>query len=204
MGNGWGERIVWLLDRCWPFPLGIVATTLALLMTTGIWLAIRGPQPRPVGRPLGQTGSTKIPAQVPSSLPPPTQNAAPAAAREASPGAIPIGPETSGRVATPERMGTLAPSSTSREISPPTKVAVTATLAKPPVKQPKVQRGPVAPKLSATQQAEISDRLTIGRFLMDRKEYSAAIKEFQTALAIDPASREAQAAIQKARAAGKY
>jgi hypothetical protein len=39
---------------------------------------------------------------------------------------------------------------------------------------------------------------------MDRKEYSAAIKEFQTALAIDPASREAQAAIQQARAAGKY
>jgi Tfp pilus assembly protein PilF len=67
-----------------------------------------------------------------------------------------------------------------------------------------VQRGPVAPKLSATQQAEITDRLTIGRFLMDRKEYSAAIKEFQTALAIDPTSREAQAAIQKARAAGKY
>jgi tetratricopeptide (TPR) repeat protein len=66
-----------------------------------------------------------------------------------------------------------------------------------------VQPRRAAPPLSAKQQAEFTDRLTIGRFLMDRKEYSAAIKEFQAALAIDPASREAQAAIQLAREAGK-
>jgi hypothetical protein len=38
---------------------------------------------------------------------------------------------------------------------------------------------------------------------MDRKDYSAAIKEFQAALAIDPADREAKAAIQEARAAAE-
>jgi hypothetical protein len=37
---------------------------------------------------------------------------------------------------------------------------------------------------------------------MDRKDYSAAVREFQAALAIDPADREAQAAIREARAAG--
>jgi Tfp pilus assembly protein PilF len=68
--------------------------------------------------------------------------------------------------------------------------------------KPKAQPRPVAPQLSAAQRAAIADRLTIGRFLMDRKDYSAAIKEFQAALAIDPTSREAQAAIQQARVAG--
>ncbi len=203
MAGGWGERIVGLLDWCWPFPLGILATTLALGISTGIWLAIRNPQQTAVGRPLGPTGSTEIPARVPSTLPPPNQYAAPTAGREASPGAIPIRPEPSGRVAIPERMGAPAESSTTRQNSPATKVPATVTLAESQDAKPKMQRRPVAPRLSATQRAEIADRLTIGRFLMDRKEYPAAIKEFEAALAIDPSSREAQAAIQKAREASK-
>lgn len=38
---------------------------------------------------------------------------------------------------------------------------------------------------------------------MDRQDYPAALTEFQAALAIDPTNHEAQAAIQRARKAGK-
>ena len=180
MAGGLGERITWLLDRCWPFPLGILASTLALAMAAGIWLAVRSPQPPRAGRTSRQPGATETPAQVRTTLPSPAQIAAPAAPKPAA-----------------------APMPTSRP-TPVVKASSTATaaLAKPQVAKPKVQPRPVVPPLSAQQQAELTDRLTIGRFLMDRKEYSAAIKEFQAALAIDPASREAQAAIQQAREAG--
>lgn len=198
MAGGWGERMIRLLDWCWPFPLGIVTCTLTLVVTTGIWLAIRSPQPTVVRRPPGQSVPTEIPGQVvPSPLPPPAQYSTPKAVGEASPGINPIGR----RVSIPIRTETPGSSSTPRGIPPPDRVPATAARAKPAVKQAEAQKAPVAPRLSAAQQAKITDRLTIGRFLMDRKEYAAAIKEFQAALAIDPESREAQAAIQKARAA---
>lgn len=180
MAGGWGERIVWLLDRCWPFPLGIAACTLVLAVSTGIWWAIRDPLPATVSRPLGQTGSV---------------------AGEASPGAIPVATEPGGRPATAEQIEALAPPSASQESSPPTKVATPTATPKPPVEKAKAQPRPVSRQLSAAQRAAIADRLTIGRFLVDRKDYSAAIKEFQAALAIDPTNREAQTAIQRARAA---
>lgn len=150
------ERIIWLLDWCWPFPLGIFVSALALVVGAGIWVALRTPQPHLPGRPVGQTSSVEIPGLGPSTLPPPAQGATPAAART-----------------------------------------------RPPAAKPNAQPRPAAPQLSEKQQAEFTDRLTIGRFLVIRKEYSAAIKEFQAALAINPSSREAQAAIQEARKAGE-
>lgn len=60
-----------------------------------------------------------------------------------------------------------------------------------------------ASRLSPAQEAELRDKLTLGRFLMDRKDYRAAIVEFQAALAVDPSNRETQAAIQQARDANK-
>ncbi|MBI4164659.1 MAG: hypothetical protein HY508_02875 [Acidobacteria bacterium] len=181
MAGGWGGRIVWLLDRCWPFPLGIAAATLAFAMAAGIWLAIRPPRPLPAGRPLGRPVSTEIPAALPTASPSPTPVVDPAVPK-------PI----AARIAT------------SRPTAPPeSSPATTTALAKPAITKPKAQPRPVAAPLSAKQQAEFTDRLTIGRFLMDRKEYSAAIKEFQAALAINPTSREALAAIRQAREAGK-
>lgn len=173
------ERIIWLLDWCWPFPLGIFASTLALVMAAGIWVALRAPQPHLPGRPVGQTSSAEIPGQSPSSLPSPAQDATPA-------------------VPNPAASRTTSPIPTRAE-----EVTSTAALTRPPVTKPKAQPRPAAPLLSEKQRAEFMDRLTIGRFLVDRKEYSAAIKEFQAALAINPSSREAQAAIQETRRIGK-
>ena len=177
MAGGWGERIVWLLDRCWPFPLGIVACTLVLVTSTGIWLVIRDPRPTRVDRPSGQPGSTEIPAQAPSTSPPGTPDAAstlPNPTADRAPASRPTPSEMASPTAAPEKSQGA---------------------------KPKAQPRPVARQLSAAQRAAIADRLTIGRFLMDRKDYSAAIKEFQAALAIDPTNREAQAAIRRARAA---
>jgi Tfp pilus assembly protein PilF len=56
-----------------------------------------------------------------------------------------------------------------------------------------------AGRLSPAQEAELKDKLTLGRFLMDRQDYPAAIAEFRAALAIDSSNREAQAAMQQAR-----
>lgn len=179
MADSFGKRIISLIDWCWPFPLGIVATALALGMSTGIWLAVRSPQPPSPGQRLGRGVSTETPAQAPGNVPPPGQVTAPA-------GSNPITDRTPSAIPAPA--GAPLPS---------------APIAKPQVAKPKTQPPPVARKLSATQQAEITDRLTIGRFLMERKEYSAAIKEFQAALAIDPSSREAQEAIQTALKASK-
>jgi len=69
--------------------------------------------------------------------------------------------------------------------------------------QPKARPQPTAPQLSSARQAELADRLTLGRFLMDRKDYHAAITEFQAALALDPSNREAKAAIEQAIEASK-
>ncbi len=59
------------------------------------------------------------------------------------------------------------------------------------------------PRLSAVQQAELNDKLVIGRFLMERKDYRAAITVLEEALEIDPSSLEASAALQTARSAAK-
>ena len=181
MAGGLGDRIIRFLDWCWPFPLGIFAATLAFVVGTGIWLAIRSPKPRLTDRSFVQTGATHIPASERSTLPSSPQDAAPAAQ---NPTADPL---LSTRPTPAEK----------------TSAAFTAARATPQAAKPPARPRRVAPPLSAKQQAELTDRLTIGRFLMDRKEYSAALKEFQAALAIDPASPDAQAAIQQAREAAK-
>ncbi len=60
-----------------------------------------------------------------------------------------------------------------------------------------------APQLSAAQQAEFKDKLLIGRFLMERKDYHAAAGIFEEALKIDPSSLEAKAALRLARSAAE-
>ena len=172
------ERVIWLLDLTWPFPLGIVASALALLLAAGIWLGTRTPRPPSPGQPRVPASTTHVPAQVPSTPDLPAPSTA-----TAGPG--PTADQTPASGLTP-----------AKEVSP----AAAAT--EPPAAKPEAQGRPVAPQLSAKQKADFADRMTIGQFLVDRKEYPAAIKEFQAALAMDPSSREARTAIQKAREAG--
>jgi len=40
------ESTFTILDACWPFPLGIIAATLAFLISAGTWLAFRQPDSR--------------------------------------------------------------------------------------------------------------------------------------------------------------
>lgn len=177
--SGLAERIISFLDWCWPFPVGIVATGLAFLLAAGTWLAIRTPQRPLPERSLGGASSNGIPAQSTSEVPSLTQDSAVAVPSPTTDRKPPIKPTTA------------------EEPSP------APALTKPPVDRPKAELRPVAPRLSAAQKAEIADRLTIGQFLMDRKDYPGAIREFQAALEIDPSSREAKAAIQQAREANK-
>ena len=54
-------------------------------------------------------------------------------------------------------------------------------------------------RLSPAQEAKLRDTLVRGRWYMQRGQYGPALEEFQAALAMDPANREAQAAIRQAR-----
>lgn len=60
---------------------------------------------------------------------------------------------------------------------------------------------PSGSRLSPAQDAKLRDTLIRGRWYMQHQQYRPAQEEFQAVLEMDPANREAQAAIQQAREA---
>jgi len=217
MAGGRGGRVFSLLDWCWPFPLGFLAGTIAFSVAAGAWLMFRDHQPPPRRRPLIQSDAPEIAANVPPAATAPAQSTAPTlpnsttaqsgqTAGSRTEQAIPLvtaaSQESTAPISPSKLERSIERTSAPREGSPPRKVAVAVPARLQPM-QPKAQLRPAAPQLSSAQQAELADRLTLGRFLLDRKDYHAAINEFQAALAIDPSNREAKAAVEQAREASK-
>ncbi len=217
MTGGKPGRIFSLLDWCWPFPLGFLAGTIAFSVAAGTWLMFRDHQPPLRRRPLIQSGAPEVAANGPPASSAPAQSAAPAlpdsttAQSGQTPGSRTEQAIPSATAARQESAAPISPSklerpiertSVPREEPSPRKVPLTVPARPQPV-QPKAQPQPAAPQLSSEQQAELADRLTLGRFLMDRKDYHAAITEFQAALAINPSNREAKAAVEQAKEASK-
>jgi len=92
-----------------------------------------------------------------------------------------------------------AQSLTAGGTSPARKTATATASVEPPAARPKARPS----QLTAAQAAEITDHLKIGRFFVVRKDFEAAIKEFQAVLAIDPSNREAKSAIESAQEADR-
>ncbi len=177
MAGDFKGRVIALLDWCWPFPLGATVGGLVLVITLGFWLVVRSPQPRR-GVPPPPPVSTETSVPMPTSRPP----------LPASPGV-----ESISQTASEETMA--HPASTGApELQPKVKRSIPPTQA---------QDRPSALKLSAKQRADYSDRMTIGRFQMERKDYLQAIASFEAALAIDPSNHEAKASLEAARRASQ-
>lgn len=67
----------------------------------------------------------------------------------------------------------------------------------------KVRERPTPNQSSSTREAEVKQKITIGWFFVERKDYRAAIERFTEALEIDPSNLEAQAALRVARYASQ-
>jgi hypothetical protein len=174
------ERVVTVLDWLWPLPLGALFGAILFLVSAGTWLAFRGPAP---------TSTASIPRSPQSNLSVPQP-------REFPP--RPSLPTTSGKTG-PVTNAEPAPAPGVK--APPQTASVQPELRRTPVSKP--TDSTPASKVSPAQRAALQDKLTLGGFFMDRQDYPAALTEFQAALAIDPTNHEAQAAIQRARKAGK-
>jgi hypothetical protein len=174
MARNSGQRIISVLDWLWPFPLGLFVVTLVVIVPLGLWLATRAPRSPKSAVPPDVHTATEATAPAPSLNTPPIQTTIPQ-------------PTITPQPAQPK---------SSEPIPSPAEARTQAASPVPPAR-------PAPSKLSAKQQADINDRLTIGRFLMERKDYVNAIENFQAALAIDPANRKAQEALQEARRANQ-
>lgn len=206
-----------VLDWLWPFPLGIIFGGLLFLIAVGSWLALRGPAPpdqpvvaskrggepnapalAPPAQPVEPSETTE-PATPPPSADKPPVRSSPARTAVAST-TSPV--ERTARAPAPKPRTARAPSQPVRDVvsaarPAPAKPQVEAT----PVSKP--TPAPAASALSPAQEAELNDKLTLGRFFMDREDYRAALTQFQAALEIDSSNRAAQAALQQARDALK-
>jgi tetratricopeptide (TPR) repeat protein len=210
------ECMLAFLDWCWPLPLGAFAVALVFFASAGIWLAFRQMEPAlqsppPVyPHPAVSSPAPQEELTTPSQSSPVTTNPFPA--RNGRPyGSLPMDisppgalsrPETANRIPAHE-LRRATEKSHAQEPVTTTKAAASHAQGGPQIVRAKPSPLPAVRQLSPAQQAGLRDKLTLGRFLMDRKDYSAAIAQFQAALAIDPSNREAQAAIQQAREADK-
>ena len=210
-------RVVAVLDWLWPLPLGALFGALLFLVTAGTWLAFRGPAPTAtVSSPRSPQSEPSVPEprEFPpqSSLPTASDQTGPVTNSDTSPvGSVPSSPTTTGRPSRVDLGGSTPPSQSSVRASEATPAPAVKALPQTALVQSEVKRAPVSKptpstpvgKLSPAQQAALQDKLTLGGFFIDRQDYPAAIREFQAALAIDPANHEAQAAIQRAHKADK-
>jgi cytoskeletal protein RodZ len=212
-----GEVVVAVLDRVWPFPLGILFAALVLSISAGAWLMFRRPGPAPqtpkhrIARPdLDRLAQSDLQTQ-PSASRVSEIQAAPSASRNSPVQSSFPKPATSKISSHPTGGGkTSASEPQMRASSVPYASAATPSPHTAPAKPKPKEISPAKPTTQATasplspaQRAALQDRLTLGGFFLERQDFPAAIKEFQAALEIDPSSREAQAAIQQAREAGK-
>lgn len=205
--SGWA-----LLDWCWPLPLGLFIGVLVFAASAGTWLVFREPSTPRRPPPRADTPvSVQSPARGEAPQPPP-EYAPPA---PAEPSVLTQGPpvgSTSGETASArapsqsEQTGSISspglPVRSGRNSSAP-KGEGQAPRAPRQSERPSVASPlPAAgSRLSPAQEAKLRDTLVRGRWYMKRGQYGAALEEFQAALAMDPANREAQAAIQQARGA---
>jgi hypothetical protein len=208
-------RVVAVLDWLWPLPLGALFGALLFLVTAGTWLAFRGPAPTASIPRSPQSGpSVAAPQEFPpqSSLPTTSEQAEPVTNSDTSPvGSVPPSPTITGRPSRVDLGGSTPPSQSSLRASEAAPAPAGKALPQTALVQSEVKRAPVSKptpstpvsKLSPAQQAALQDKLTLGGFFMDRQDFPAAVREFQAALAINPANHEAQAAMQQARKAGK-
>lgn len=212
------ERAVAFLDWCWPLPLGASAAALAFSLSAVIWIAFRQAsspsQPSPQSDIHSAASSPPRQMELPAPLLPaaPQQPDSSVAKKDYASGSVsgdtsPVGAlsrwEPVSRIPVPGPQNRDAGKSTAREVAPTTRTAAAYPQAQTQIvkTEPKVS-SPVS-RLSPAQEVELKDKLTLGRFFMDRKDYPAAMAQFQAALAIDPSNREAQAAIQQAHEASK-
>lgn len=86
------------------------------------------------------------------------------------------------------------------ESAPPAPAEPSAPAQRPPVGSTSGET-PSGSRLSPAQDAKLRDTLIRGRWYMQHQQYRPALEEFQAVLEMDPANREAQAAIQQAREA---
>jgi len=212
------ESILAFLDWCWPFPLGAFAAALAFSVSAVIWIATRQAsspsRPSPQADIHSAAGSPprrgEPPAPSLSSAPPKPDSsvakkdyASGSVSADTSPAGALSRSEPASHIPVPAPQNRDARTSTAREVAPTTRTAAAHPQAQTQIvkTEPKVI-SPVS-RFSPAQVAELKDKLTLGRFFMDRKDYPAAMTQFQAALAIDPSNREAQAAIQQAHEASE-
>lgn len=211
------DSIVAFLDWCWPFPLGAFAVALAFSVSSVIWLVFRQAGSPSQPSPRVHTHSAASSPALQQELPTPSPSAAPglpdpSVAKDYHPSGSVLGdisrsgapfrPDPTNRIPVPE------PRTHGAEISTAGEVASSSrTAARPPAQRQIVKTetkgASLVTRLSPAQESELRDKLTLGRFFMDRKDYRAAMTQFQAALAIDPSNREAKAAIQQALDASK-
>ena len=212
------ESIVAFLDWCWPFPLGAFAVALAFSVSSVIWLVFgqAGSPLRPSPRIYTHSAASSPALQEELTTPSPSVAPGlpdPSVAKAHHPSGSVLGdtsragaffrPDSANRIPVPEPRTHGAEISTAREVAASTRTAAAHPQVQRQILKTETKAASPVSLLSPAQESELRDKLTLGRFFVDRKDYRAAVAEFQAALAIDPSNREAQAAIQQARDAGK-
>lgn len=211
------ERVFALLDWCWPLPLGVLVGALVFAISAGIWRASNARRRASQTASPALTQSRINSAALQEKLPAPSQSQAPevpnspaagdAGASASIGGNAPVA-GTPFRSAPPVSLSASGPQKGGAPGLPPPEMASAAKVppTHPQGSSPRAGAEPKAAsassQLTPSQKAELSDKLTLGRFFMDRQDYSAALAEFQAAQAIDPSDREVQTAVRQAREAG--
>jgi hypothetical protein len=212
------ERIVAILDWCWPFPLGAFAAALVFSVSAVIWIASRHASSPSQPSPQADIHSAASSPPRQEELPAPSLSATPpqpdsSVAKDHHPSGSVLGdtsragtlfrPDSANRIPVPEPRTHSAEISTAREVASSTRTAAAHPQAKRQIVKTETKVASPVSRLSPAQESELRDRLTLGRFFMERKDYPAAMAQFQAALAIDPSNREAKAAMQQAHDASK-
>ena len=207
------SRAVALLDWSWPFPLGLFFGVVVFSVLAAAWLVFW--QPTTPQRPAPQASRRTV-ADIPAA----GSSPAPVATSSDSQPASNVETQARDAVATPSsaspfagleasRSSGHAPSSlTSATVvqASGTREAVTGVeprpAAHPPAPKPAgasvTPPTPSAPQLSPRQKAEINDKLTLGSFFLERREYREALREFQAVLTLDPSNRDARNGVAQA------
>lgn len=212
------ERIAAILDWCWPFPLGAFAAALVFSVSAVIWIVSRQAsspsQPSPQADIHSAASSPPRQGEVPApslsaGLPQPDSSVAKEnyASGSVSRGTSPAGAlsrsESPSHIPVPGPRARGAEISTAREVASSTRTAAAHPQVQRQIVKTETKVASPVSRLSPAQESELRDKLTLGRFFMDREDYPAAMAQFQAALAIDPSNREAKAAILQAHEAGK-
>ena len=207
-----------ILDWCWPLPLGAFAAALVFSVSAVIWIASRQASSPSQPSPQADIHSAASSPPRQGELPAPSQSASPPqpdssvakenyAAGSVSGGTSPAGAlprsEPASRIPVPGPQNRNAGKSTTREIAPTTRAAAAHPQVQRQIVKTETKVASAVRRLSPAQESGLRDKLTLGRFFMDRKDYPAAMAQFQAALAIDPSNREAKAAIQQVHDASK-